>query len=240
VSGIHLSPEQVKRLSLDFEGKHPKEVLRWATENLWPRVEISTAFGPEGIVIVDVAMHLDRKMKVFTIDTGFLFKETLELKQRLEEMYQIEIESLLPELTVEQQAEQHGPELYKREPDRCCAMRKTAPLKKKLPYLDGWVTGMRRSQSETRKKIHILDPHDDGTGRMLIKINPLAGWTKEEVWWYIVSHDLPYNPLHDKNYASIGCWPCTQPVLEGEDERAGRWKGFEKKECGIHTFMSGI
>lgn len=240
MSAVSISPEEIKRLSQEFEGKHPKEVLRWATENLWPRVEISTAFGPEGIVIIDVAMHLERRMKVFTIDTGFLFEETLELKRKLEEMYGIEIEAVHPELTVDQQAAHHGPELYKREPDKCCAIRKTAPLKQKLPHLDGWVTGMRRSQSETRKKIHILDPHDDGTGRLIVKVNPLAGWTKEEVWWYIVSHDLPYNPLHDKGYASIGCWPCTQPVQEGEDERAGRWKGFEKKECGIHTFMNNI
>lgn len=240
MNGPGISAEEVRRLAQDFEGKHPKEILRWATEKLWPRVEISTAFGPEGLVILDVAMQLERKMRVFTIDTGFLFPETLELKRRVEERYGIEIESLHPELSVEEQARIHGPELYRREPDRCCALRKTAPLKKKLAHLDGWVTGLRRSQSETRKKVHILDPYDDGTGRMIIKISPLAGWTKEEVWWYIVSHDLPYNPLHDKNYVSIGCWPCTQPIEEGESERAGRWKGFQKKECGIHTFMNSI
>ncbi len=240
MSGVAISPEEIKRLSLEFEGKHPKEVLKWAVDHLWPRVEISTAFGMEGVVILDIAMQLERKMHVFTIDTGFLFPETLALKKTLEERYHIEIESLHPELTVAQQAEKYGPELYKREPDRCCAMRKTSPLKKKLPQLDGWVTGMRRSQSETRKKIHILDPHDDGTGRMIVKINPLAGWTREEVEFYRWSHDLPYNPLHDKGFPSIGCWPCTQPVLEGDGERAGRWKGFEKKECGIHTFMNNI
>ena len=240
---MKFSPEELKRLSLDFEQQRPPAVLAWAIEQFWPRLAISTGFGPEGLVILDFAMQLDKKIPIFTLNTGFLFKETLELKQKLEQRYSIQIESLHPEpAEVEQLRAKFGEEPYKVVPDLCCHARKVLPMRKKQQTLDSLVTGLRRSQgTDTRAQAQMLQAQRDAeTGHELVKINPLVGWSKEEVWWYIVNHELPYNPLHDKGYPSIGCWPCTQPVLEGEDERAGRWRGLQKKECGLHTFMSNI
>jgi phosphoadenosine phosphosulfate reductase len=164
------------------------------------------------------------------------------LIRTVEQEYGITVERLHPELTPEQQAENYGPELFRRQPDQCCYMRKVLPLQKKLRELDAMVTGLRRSQGESRKGAKILQLQETPDGHRYLKINPLAAWSKEEVWWYIVSHQLHYNPLHDQGYPSIGCTPdcCTRPVRDGEDERAGRWAGSDKKECGIHTFAANI
>jgi len=240
---VKLSPEQIRTLAEEFEPKTPRDVLQWAADNLSPRVAISSAFGPEGLVIIDIAMRkVTPRLPVFTIDTGFLFKDTVELIHKVEQEYGITVERLHPEFTPEQQAEKFGPELYRREPDRCCQMRKVLPLQNKLKELDGMVTGLRRTQSESRTGAKILQLQETPDGHRYVKINPLAGWTKEEVWWYIISHQLHYNPLHDQGYPSIGCTPdcCTRPVRDGEDERAGRWAGQDKKECGLHTFAANI
>lgn len=240
---MRFTPEQIRALAEEFEQRPPRDVLQWAADNLSPRVAISSAFGPEGLVIIDIAQRkVTPRLPVFTIDTGFLFKETVELIHKVEREYGLTVERLHPELTPEQQAEKYGAELFRREPDKCCQMRKVLPLQAKLQVLDGLVTGLRRTQGESRAGARILQLQETPTGHRYIKINPLAGWTKEEVWWYIVSHQLPYNVLHDQGYASIGCTPdcCTRPVQDGETERAGRWAGTDKKECGLHTFAANI
>lgn len=238
------TPEQIEAQSAAFEGKPPREILQWAADAFGPRAAISTAFGPEGLVILDVALRqVTPRLAVFTIDTGFLFPETEDLIGRVEREYGVTVERLHPELTPGQQAAKYGPELFRREPDRCCQMRKVVPLQKKLAGLDALVTGLRRSQGgEVRREARILQAQETPDGHRYVKINPLAGWTKEEVWWYIVSRQLPYNALHDRGYTSIGCSPdcCTRPVQAGEDERAGRWAGSDKKECGLHTFAANI
>ena len=240
---MRFTSEQIKNVAEEFESRTPREVLQWAADNFSPRIAISSAFGPEGLVVIDIAMSkVTPRLPIFTIDTGFLFKETVELIHKVEHEYGITIERLHPELTPEQQAEKHGPELFRREPDKCCYMRKVLPLQKKLPELDAMVTGLRRTQSDTRKGAKILQMQETPDGHRYVKVNPLAAWSKEEVWWYIISHQLPYNPLHDHGYPSIGCTPdcCTRPVRDGEDERAGRWAGSDKKECGLHTFAANI
>jgi phosphoadenosine phosphosulfate reductase len=240
---VKFTGEEIHQLAAEFEGRTPRDILQGAADNFGSRVAISSAFGPEGLVVIDIAMRkVTPRLPVFTIDTGFFFKETVELIRQVEQEYGITVERLHPELTPEQQAEKHGPELYRREPDRCCYMRKTLPLQKKLLDLDAYVSGLRRTQSETRKGAKILQLQETPDGLRYLKINPLATWTKEEVWWYIISHQLHYNPLHDHGYPSIGCSPdcCTSPVKEGEDERAGRWAGSDKKECGLHTFAANI
>lgn len=240
---MKFSPEQIRGFAEEFEGRAPRDILQWAADNFAPRVAISSAFGPEGLVIMDIAMRkVTPRLPVFTIDTGFLFKETVELIRKIEQEYGIDVERLHPELTPEKQAEKYGPELFRREPDRCCYMRKVLPLQKKLPELDAMVTGLRRSQGDSRKGAKILQMQETPEGHRYIKINPLAAWTKEEVWWYIISHQLHYNPLHDHGYPSIGCTPdcCTRPVRDGEEERAGRWAGTDKNECGLHTFAANI
>ncbi len=240
---MKFTSEEIRSLATEFENRTPRDILQWAADNFGSRVAMSSAFGPEGLVVIDIAMRkVAPRIPIFTIDTGFLFKETVELIRKIEQEYGITIERLHPELSPEQQAEEHGPELYRREPDRCCYMRKVLPLQKKLPELDAMVTGLRRSQSESRQGAKILQLQETPEGHRYIKINPLASWSKEEVWWYIISHQLPYNPLHDQGYPSIGCWPdcCTRAVKDGEDERAGRWAGTDKKECGLHTFAANI
>jgi phosphoadenosine phosphosulfate reductase len=175
----------------------------------------------------------------FTLDTGLLFPETIALKKRLEDFFGFTIESLIPDLTVEEQADINGPELWKRNPDLCCTIRKVLPLRDKLCELDCWITGLRRQQSDTRAAIGIIELYafDEASGRDIVKLNPMANWPREAVWNYLREHKIPYNPLHDRGYRSIGCQPCTRKTCNGESERAGRWTGFNKVECGIHTFM---
>lgn len=240
---MNLDKDNIQQLAAEFESKTPREILQWTTDTFGSRAAISSAFGPEGLVIIDIAMtKVTPRLPVFTIDTGFLFKETVELIRQVEQDYGISIERLHPELSPEEQAEKYGPELFRREPDRCCYMRKVLPLRKKLPELDAMVTGLRRSQSESRKGSNVLQLQEAPDGHRYLKINPLAAWSKEEVWWYILSHQLHFNPLHDQGYPSIGCTPdcCTRPVRDGEDERAGRWAGQQKTECGLHTFAANI
>ena len=150
------------------------------------------------------------------------------------------IESLHPDLTVEQQEDAQGPELWNRDPDLCCTIRKVLPLTNKLSELDCWITGLRRQQSESRSEIGVVELYtfDESSQRDITKLNPMAHWSREAVWDYIHQHKIPYNPLHDPGYRSIGCQPCTALAGNRQDERAGRWIGFNKVECGIHTFMS--
>jgi phosphoadenosine phosphosulfate reductase len=240
---VKFTPDEIRDWAERFEGQPPLDILQWAADHFSPRLAISSAFGPEGLVIIDIAMRkVNPRPPVFTIDTGFLFKETNDLIAKVEQEYGITVERLHPELTPEQQAEKFGPELYRRQPDQCCYQRKVLPLQKKLRDLDAMITGLRRSQGESRKGAKILQLQETPDGHRYVKINPLAAWSKEEVWWHIVAHQLPYNVLHDQGYASIGCTPdcCTRPVKAGEDERAGRWAGTDKKECGLHTFAANI
>jgi len=234
-----LTSEEVQSLDRQFNKLPTEDVLRWAWERFGTRAAIGTSFQGAGLVMMDIARKNDFRFPAFTLDTGLLFRETLELKQRLEKFFGYEIESLTPDLTVEQQAKAHGPELWKRDPDLCCTMRKVLPLQNKLSEIDCWITGLRREQSATRNDIGIIEIYlfDETSGREIVKLNPMANWDRDTVWKYIRENKIPYNPLQDQGYRSIGCWPCTSKTANGQDERAGRWTGFNKVECGIHTFL---
>jgi phosphoadenosine phosphosulfate reductase len=223
-----------------FAGQTSEEILTWAWRRFGTKAAIGTSFQGSGLVMMHLAKEAGLAFPVFTLDTGLLFPETLELKKRLEDFYSWKIESLVPDLTVEQQADAQGPELWKRDPDLCCTMRKVIPLQSKLRDLDCWITGLRRNQSETRAAIGIIELYtlDAQAGMDIVKLNPMAQWSQPAIWDYISRHKIPYNPLHDQGYRSIGCMTCTRKVGEDQDERAGRWTGFKKVECGIHTFMS--
>lgn len=236
---LALTPANVRLLDQQFDGLPTEQVLAWAWERFGAKAAVGTSFQGAGLVMLHLAKQAGIQFPVFTLDTGLLFPETLELKKRLEEFYGFQIESLEPDLTVEEQADVNGPELWKREPDLCCTMRKVLPLQGKLADLDCWITGLRRQQSDTRASIGIIELYafDEATGRDIVKLNPMANWSREAVWQYIKDHKIPYNPLQDQGYRSIGCWPCTKKTAGGEDERAGRWTGFNKVECGIHTFL---
>lgn len=214
------------------EAWQPEQVLSWAFATYGDRVALATGMGVEGMAMLDMAWRINPRVKVFTGDTEFLFAETYDLIDRVEEHYGIKIERLFSELTPEEQEKEFGPKLWARDPDQCCAIRKVEPLRRKLSTLDAWVTAIRRTQTAERAGVRKVDWDSKFN---LVKISPLADWTREQVWSYVVKHDVPYNELHNRNYPTIGCTHCTRAVRPGEDQRAGRWAGFGKTECGIHT-----
>jgi phosphoadenosine phosphosulfate reductase len=234
-----LTAAEVQSLNQRFSSAPTDEVLAWAWDRFGTRAAIGTSFQGAGLVMMHLARQRGLAFPIFTLDTGLLFPETIALKQRLEESFGCRIEALKPDLTVDEQADIHGPELWRREPDLCCTVRKVLPLRDRLTNLDCWITGLRRQQADTRANAAFVELYifDEFSGRDIVKLNPMAAWTREAVWDYIRQHQIPYNPLQDQGYRSIGCWPCTRRTANGEDERAGRWTGFNKVECGIHTFM---
>jgi phosphoadenosine phosphosulfate reductase len=225
-----LNADELQAKSHELDGKPPEEILRFAFAH-FPKIAISTAFGPEGCALVAMAVGIKPDVKVFTIDTEFLFPESIELRRRFEEKYKISVEVMKGEVSIEEQNRRWGVRLFEENTDQCCALRKVEPTARALKGLDAWIAGLRRDQAKTRARIDILEGYDG-----LVKINPLANWTRKDTWKYLLDHEVPYNPLLDRGYKSIGCWPCTQPVAADADERAGRWGG-QKAECGIHTFM---
>lgn len=227
--------DQVQQIQSHAERLRPEEVLRWAFSTFDQDVAISSGMGVEGMVLLDIASRITPNLRVFTIDTEFLFPETYDLIERIEKRYGIRIERLMSTLTPERQEEIHGAALWARNPDQCCNLRKIEPLKKKLSTLRAWITAIRRDQTSHRANAKRVE-WDSKFG--LIKINPLVDWTSEMVWNYVKKHDVPYNVLHDQNFPSIGCMHCTRAVRPGEDPRAGRWAGAAKTECGLHTVQT--
>lgn len=233
------NPAEVAALAAEFESASATEILQWAFEQFGSSAAIGTSFQGAGLVTIHHAVAAGLPLPVFTIDTGLLFPETLELKNRLENYFGIVIEPLVPERTVEEQADDLGEKLWLSNPDLCCTLRKVEPLQKRLGQLDAWIAGLRREQSAGRANIEVLELYefDRLREKNILKVNPLARWSREQVWEYIRQHRIPYNPLMDRGFRSIGCYPCTRLVISGQDDRAGRWTGFEKNECGIHTFL---
>jgi phosphoadenosine phosphosulfate reductase len=221
--------EQVKVLA---ERWKPEQVLAWAFATYGDNIAMATGFGVEGMALLDIAFRVNPDVKVFTGDTEFLFPETYDLIDRVEARYGIKVERLYSELTPEEQDRAYGKALWARDPDQCCSLRKVEPLRRKLASLDAWVTAIRRDQTSERAGVRKVDWDEKFN---LVKVSPLADWTREAIWNYVVKHDVPYNPLHDRNYPSIGCTHCTRAVQPGEDPRAGRWSGFRKTECGLHS-----
>ncbi len=209
-----------------------EDVLAWAAQRFAPRVTMATGFGAEGCVIIDLMARYRLPIDLFTLDTGLLFPETYELWTQLEARYGVTIRAVRPAQTVEEQAAVHGDQLWRREAARCCDLRKVTPLTAQLRSFDAWISAIRRDQTTARANARAVE-WDARFG--LVKINPLVRWTKAQVWNYLREHDVPYNPLHDRGYPSIGCLPCTSAVATGEDDRAGRWRGTEKTECGLHV-----
>jgi len=212
-----------------LEGRSPADVLAWAAGRFAPRITFATAFGAEGCVLVDLIARHHLAIDVFTLDTGLLFPETYALWRRLEERYGLTIRAVRP---ADAQAAVHGAALWERMPDRCCEIRKVAPLRRALSGFDAWITSIRRDQTSDRAVARVVE-WDLRFG--LVKVNPLAGWTSEDVQRYVRVHRVPVNPLHARGYPSIGCMPCTTAVAAGEAPRAGRWRGREKTECGLHA-----
>lgn len=223
-------PDEVAVLGDLLDRATALDILRWASAR-YGRLTFATGFGAEGCVVIDLIARHALPIDLFTLDTGVLFPETYALWKQLEQRYGVVIRAVTPELTIPAQALLHGPKLWERAPDRCCELRKIAPLRNALAGYDGWITALRREQTPERKTARVVERDRKFD---LIKINPLAAWTHDEVWAHIYAHDVPVNPLHDQGYPSIGCQPCTTAVAADEDPRAGRWRGSAKTECGLH------
>lgn len=214
-----------------LEGRTPEQILDWATARFSPRITMATAMGAEGCCLVAMLARLGRPVRIFNLDTDYQFEETLDTRRRLVEKYGVEIEPVHAKLTKEQIEAQHGPDLWKRDTALCCRIRKVEPLRETVAGYDAWISAIRRDQTADRAEARAVE-WDPKFG--LVKINPLLDWTWKNVWSFIHTNDVPYNPLHDRGYPSIGCWPCTKPVKEGDDPRSGRWNG-ERTECGLHS-----
>ncbi len=224
--------DELAAISLSFETASPQEILKWAVDRFGKRFTMATAFGPEGMTIIHMLAKISPKTPIFNLDTGYQFPETLALRERIKDRYGIEVELKRPTLSVEEYERINGGPVYKTEPNRCCADRKLSVLREAARGMYAWASAIRRDQSPDRSVAPIVAWDKKF---QLVKVSPLANWTKKQVWGLITSEDIPYNPMHDSGYTSIGCWPCTRAVSLGEDERAGRWSGTAKTECGLHT-----
>jgi phosphoadenosine phosphosulfate reductase len=217
-------------IAAELEQSTAQETLEWMFENFGERHYIACSFQKTSSVTAHLASTVNPEARFFYLDTEVLFEESYETRDRLAEALGIEFDRF-HNMTLEEQEAEHGPELWNRDPDACCGIRKVEPMRRALSSVDCWVAGVRRADSSTRSKT----PKFAWDKRFnLWKLNPLADWTERDVWNYIREHHLPYNPLHDRGYPSIGCTHCTQPVEPGGDLRDGRWTGLAKTECGIN------
>ena len=220
-----------------LERAHPREILRWAAESI-DRLAVATSFQSSGLVILHLLQSIRPGLPVLFLDTGFHFDETLAFKERIANMWDLNLVELHGEHgTVDGQNQRHGPELFRRDPDKCCFINKVEPLQRALKDYDGWISGLRRDQSPLRSTTPIVEAQMLAAGDEILKIHPLAGWTRDDVEAYQTEFEIPTHPLLEFGYSSIGCWPCTKPTGSSNgDDRSGRWEGFDKTECGIHSF----
>lgn len=213
-----------------YENLKAEELLGFAHEK-FNKIVFACSFGAEDIVLLDLIMNQKPDMDVIYLDTQLHFNETYQTIDKLEIKYNKKFIQVNPNITLEEQSKLHGEALWEKNSNFCCELRKVVPLSQTLKNYDAWITGIRREQSITRKLAKKIE-YDLKFG--LIKFNPLADWTTYDIWSYINKHELIYNSLHNQNYPSIGCYPCTKPVVAGESLRAGRWSGNTKTECGLH------
>ena len=224
--------EELDALNREIGAAGPEAVLEWALRYFGPKIALACSFGGvSGMVLLDMAIKISPALEVFYLDTGFLFPETLALRDEVARRYGIAPQAFRPALTPQAQAARYGTALWERDPDQCCAIRKVEPNRRALEGLDAWIVGLRRDQTDHRKAVQAVEWDAKFN---LYKISPLWDWTQDMVWTYIQAHDVPYNPLHDQGYPSLGCTNCTRPVAAGDDLRAGRWSGTSKTECGLH------
>ena len=236
MADVPFHDDRIAAACAELADRPPEAVLRWAVDTFAPKLTMATAFGPEGNCIIHMLATIreqtGKAVRIFNLDTGYQFPETLELRERIKARYGTEVEYIRAELSVVEYEAKHGGPIYVFAPDQCCRDRKEVPLRRAVEGYDAWISAIRRDQTKDRAQASVVQWDQKF---QLVKVNPLLSWTKKDVWNFIARNDVPYNPLHDRNYPSIGCWPCTRPVTPGEDERAGRWAGSEKKECGLHV-----
>jgi phosphoadenosine phosphosulfate reductase len=229
---IAIKPQVPVPEDLDFDDADPASVIEWAVERVGrDRLVLSTSFQPSGMVNLHMLASIAPEVPVVFIDTLYHFDETLAFVDRVTEQYGIDLRVFRPAESREEFERMHGERLWEVDLDKFHYLTKVEPMERALKDVGGWITGRRRDQSSSRADMPVVEIGER------IKVNPLATWTRNDVWSYIVKHDVPYNPLHDRGYTSVGDEPLTTPVAEGEDERAGRWRGQGRMECGLHTLI---
>jgi len=227
------SAEEVESLSQEFETKTPQEIIKWAVDSFWPQIALSSSFQTQSMPLLHMASRIRRDILIFFLDTGYHFWDTLIFREQIASIWQLNVLDLYRDTRWEVFAKQHTRTLPLEDPNLCCFLNKVQPMQKALKDMKAWISGIRRDQTSVRAHAKILELQDDG----LLKINPLLNWTKVDVKRYSEENDLPSHPLFEKGYRSIGCAPCTVAIGLNDDERAGRWSGRGKIECGLHTSM---
>jgi phosphoadenosine phosphosulfate reductase len=229
------SSEKLEEICDICEKRPPEEIIRWAIETYSPKIGISCSFGKDSAIVLDIARRIKPDIPVIHINTGLEFPETLKYRDRLVEEWGLNLWEYTPKKRYEELVAEYGEGIHEKNPKLCCEILKVEPIKRALEGLDAWITGLRRDETDYRKNIRIVEDYGH-----IVKINPLANWTEEDVWRYLRENNVPYNPLYDQGYRSLGCKPCTNNGNWGMFERAGRWSGTDKEggECGIHTFMA--
>jgi len=232
-ASIQQSPSDLDEINARLEGRAPEEVLTWATERFAPDVILTCSFQHDGVALAHMLTTIAPWVPIVFLNTGFHFPETLDYRDEIVSRFGLKLREVGPSMPRDEFARSHGLDLYRRNPDLCCQINKVEPLRAALEGVKCWMNGRRRDQATTRGAIAIVERYEGG----IHKVNPMAAWTAADTYRYMQEHSIPQHPLFEKGYASIGCAPCTRPILAGEDERAGRWSGTGKTECGIHTLL---
>jgi phosphoadenosine phosphosulfate reductase len=228
-----LSVAEIEKLALEFESKPPQEIIKWAVKTFWPEIALSSSFQTQSMPLLHMATRIKRGLPVFFLDTGYHFWETLMFREHIASKWKINVIDLYRDTRWDVFARQHTRSLPLEDPNLCCYLHKVQPMQKALKDLKAWISGIRRDQTSGRAGAKILELQEEG----LLKINPLLNWTKADVKRYMEEHKLPSHPLLEKGFRSIGCAPCTIAIGINDNERAGRWAGRGKTECGLHTEM---
>lgn len=222
-------------LNQRLETQSTETILRWAWETFAPHIATSSSFQTQSVPLLHLISQNCPAIPIIFLDTGFHFPDTLAFRDELQKRYGLNIQVVYPVVDKSQLFQQHGQGLYRRDPDLCCYINKVEPMQRATADLHGLISGVRRDQTGHRANLAVLEPRSKGP----LRIHPMLKWTKQDVWDYIDRHDLPPHPLFHQGYPSIGCAPCTRPVVAGENERAGRWSGRLKTECGLHLDGAG-
>lgn len=226
--------KDLESLNESLEPKKPQEIIAWAVQQFGKTLAMTSSFGPESGALLHMVSKIDPGLAILFLETGYHFPETLEYKKQLAELFGLkQVRNLRADPAKREKViADHAGVPYEKNPDLCCHINKVEPLDQALTGYKAWISGIRRKQTDFRKSIRIVEAYEGG----LYKISPLANFTSRDIWWYLKEHKIPQHPLYEKGYLSIGCWPCTRPIQDGDDERSGRWAGKAKTECGIHLF----
>lgn len=220
-------------INAELASATPEAILEWTWKRFRPDIILTCSFQHEGVALAHMLTGIAPQVPIVFVNTGFHFPETLAYRDTLVARFGLNLVELHPVMPRAEFAEKYGLDLYARNPDLCCQINKVEPLRRYLPGVRAWINGRRRDQAATRSAIPVVEAYQGG----LFKVNPVAAWTSRDTFYYLQRHDIPTHPLFEQGYASIGCAPCTRPVLPGESERDGRWAGQNKTECGLHTFL---